>query len=253
MRTCAIMQPTYLPWLGYFDLIDAVDVFVLLDTVQLERQSWQTRNRVKGPDGSEVMLSIPVRRTPHAETKIVEAEIDDHSGWRRKHLATIENCYRKAACFEDVRDVLDRGINQPGSRLVEVTEPIIRNFAARLDIATQIVTASELGQLEGSRDALLVEICRTVGADRYLSPKGAAAYIEEGEEAGAFAGSGIELMYHHYVHPTYQQTGRNFLPHMGIPDLVTNLGFTEALDVVRSGRRQSLSSRDVRALRLQGV
>jgi hypothetical protein len=253
MPTCAIMQPTYLPWIGYFDLIDAVDVFVLLDTVQLERQSWQTRNRVKGPDGSELMLSIPVRRTPHATTMILEAQLDDHSGWRRKHLATIESCYRRAAHFKEVRALLEEILNRPISLLIDVTQPIIRQFAARIGTPAKIIAASQLGPLDGARDTLLVSICRAVGADRYLSPKGASEYIEVGGEAGAFAGSGIELAYHNYDHPVYLQLGRDFLPYMGIPDLIANVGFDRALQVVRSGRRQPLSSREIRTQRVQGV
>src|SRR4026209_1395866 len=100
---CVIMQPTYLPWLGYFDLIDQSDVFVLLDTVQFEKQTWQQRNRVKTPQGI-VWLTVPVLQD--LDNRIFEVEINNRVDWQRKHRGTIEQSYSRACCFGDFAPAL---------------------------------------------------------------------------------------------------------------------------------------------------
>lgn len=86
---CAVMQPTYMPWLGYFNMIQQVDVFVFLDSVQVEKRSWQVRNRIKGPDGA-VMLTIPIKAGN--SLRICDAQINNEHDWKRKHLRALE-CY----------------------------------------------------------------------------------------------------------------------------------------------------------------
>ncbi len=95
----AISQPSYLPWLGYFDLIDQVDTFVVLDTVQFEKQSWQQRNRIKTSAGL-MWLTVPVVFRGLLGQKILEVEVRDAEFWR-KHLRGIEVNYRRAPCFEE--------------------------------------------------------------------------------------------------------------------------------------------------------
>jgi hypothetical protein len=86
---CAIMQPTYFPWTGYFDLIDQSDKFVFLDDVQLVRRSWMVRNRIKTSQGP-LFLSIPVRKTKHRDEQLLhETEIDYSQNWQKKHLDSI--------------------------------------------------------------------------------------------------------------------------------------------------------------------
>src|SRR5205085_517194 len=97
MRTAAIMQPTYLPYLGYFHLIAASDVFVFLDDVQFARRSWQQRNRIWGAAG-EVMLSVPVQKTDR-DAPICEIEISEAEPWREKHLASVRHAYAKRPFF----------------------------------------------------------------------------------------------------------------------------------------------------------
>ncbi len=104
----AITQPTYLPWLGYFDLIDQVDTFVVLDTVQFERQSWQHRNRIKTSTGLQ-WLTVPVVFRDLLGQKILEVEIRDIE-FRRKHLRGIEVNYARAPFFEEYFPLRASGI-----------------------------------------------------------------------------------------------------------------------------------------------
>ena len=246
--TAAIMQPTYLPWIGYFDLIDSADVFVLLDNVQLSRQSWQTRNRIKGSDGRELMLSIPVRRTELGSTLICEAIVNDATPWRRKHVASIESSYRKAPHDSAPVDMCRACIQQDSELLVDITASIIRASARMLGIDTPIVSIREVGSFDTTRDGLLVDVCRAVGASTYLSARGSNVSIEEAAPAGAFAGSGIALRYQHYEHPTYPQLGAGFVSHLGIIDLLCNLAPSDALAAIRAGRRKPLTSDEIRTI-----
>src|SRR5881398_256413 len=127
-RTIAIMQPTYLPWLGLFDLMDQVDEMVLLDAVQFERHSRQHRNRIRGAAG-EVLLTIPVRNTGLA-TPIAEAEIADRRAVA-KHLVTIRQCYAKST-HRDLLDELGPLYEQSSNLLVDLLIPILEWLRERL-------------------------------------------------------------------------------------------------------------------------
>src|SRR4051812_37246521 len=128
-RTVAIMQPTYLPWLGLFDLMDQADELVLLDSVQFERHSWQHRNRIRGPAG-EILLTVPVRNTGLATT-IAEAQIADGRAVA-KHLVTIGHAYAKSAH----RHLLDglAPLYAPTDSLVEFLVPILEWLRAQLGV-----------------------------------------------------------------------------------------------------------------------
>ena len=95
MTTVAIMQPTYLPWLGYFDLIDRSDIFVFLNSVQFDKRSWQQRNRIKTPNG-ELMLTVPVLTKGKFKQKIYDVEIDKSKNFAKKHFNSISSNYKKS-------------------------------------------------------------------------------------------------------------------------------------------------------------
>jgi hypothetical protein len=122
-RTAAIMQPTYLPYLGYFHLIAEADVFVFLDDVQFARRSWQQRNRILGHDG-EVMLSVPVQKTDR-EAEIREIEIADAEPWRDKHLASVRHAYARRPHFADGMAFLEAEFGRSTTRLCDLNCGII--------------------------------------------------------------------------------------------------------------------------------
>lgn len=227
-RTVAIMQPTYLPWLGWFDLMDQADVFVMLDDVQFERHSWQHRNRIKGSQG-EIMLTVPVRRTGLATT-ILEAQVSDTEAVRR-HLTTILQCYARAAGLAPARDELEGLYASPDTTLVNVLMPLIRWLASQLAIDTPVLRSSELG-VAGRKDELVRAICDSVGATRYLATAGSADYMAAGN---AFDDGRIEVSYHNYQPATYSQLHGAFIPRLSALDAVLNLG-REARGAMIAGR-----------------
>jgi WbqC-like protein family len=238
MTRAAIMQPAYLPWIGYFDLMDQVDEFVLLDSVAFSHQSWQHRNRIRTAEGL-LMLTIPVATSGRQGQLISEVEIDRRHRFETKHIGSIQGAYSRAPYgsqyIEAVAELIRVGAS--GGRLVDLTVPIIELMANQLGVTTPIRSSSGLG-VSGERSDRLVEICNAVGADTYLSPRGAAEYLDV--DAAVFVAAGIEVGIQEYEHPTYSQLHEPFISHASSLDLLCNVG-PESLAVLRQGRRPAVA------------
>ena len=235
---CAVMQPTYIPWLGYFDLIDQVDKFVFLDNVQFSRSSWHARNRIKTQQG-ELFLTVPIKRLKSKyETMLCEAIINYKQPWVKKHLKSMEQSYKKTQYINEVYPFLEEIIEKGESSLSELNINLIKKISFSLGINKEFIKASELSNINGHKDALVVSICKEIGCDYYLSPAGAYVYIEKETPGGEFLKNGINLYYQKYVHPVYDQLYGEFLPNMSIVDSLFNHGFNESLGIIRKGRRE---------------
>lgn len=242
-KTCVVFQPTYLPWAGYFDLIDSADVFVLLDNVQFEKQSWQQRNQIRGFHGLE-WLTVPVRIKGRFGQLIGEVALSNPEFFRA-HLRAIELHYRRAPHFErymePLRAVLESGA-ATGS-LALLNAQLIAWLCAELGIDTPIRLASGLAP-EGKRSAMLVDLCHKVGAARYLSTAGAWDYLREDQQL--FGAAGIDLQLHDYRHPAYRQVYAPFLPYASVLDLLFNEG-ADARAILVGGRRAARAPQDMPA------
>jgi len=237
----AIAQPTYLPWLGYFDLIDQVDAFVILDSVQFEKQSWQQRNRIKTPTGLQ-WLTVPVVFRGRFGQLIDEVEIRDREFWR-SHLRAIELNYRRAPFFEKYFHELGFRLKSAAeSRLTHLNVRLIAWFMSILHLHTPLLFSSQLAQ-PGKRTGLLANICSYLGATEYVSPIGSAAYLLQ--EIEMLERRSIGVFFQNYVHPQYRQMFLPFIPYASILDLIFNEG-ERSLDIVRSGRRKPMSPEQVR-------
>ncbi len=235
----AIMQPTYMPWIGYFDLIDQVDSFVFFDDVKVLKRSWGVRNRIKTPQG-ELYLTVPLKKClDQKESLFTNTEIAYIENWKTKHLKTISHTYSKSAYFRDVYNDLEYLLSHEYTCIGELNISVIRFFSEKCGIRTKLYCSSELPDISGAKDDRLVSICRSLGADKYLSPQGSAVYIEEKTAGGAFPEAEIELYYHNFVHPEYPQIGIPFLSYMSIIDLFMNCGYEDALDIIQLGRREN--------------
>ena len=237
----AIAQPTYLPWLGYFDLLDQVDKFVLLDTVQFEKQSWQQRNRIKTPTGL-LWLTVPVVSRGRLGQRIVDVEIREADFWR-DHLRAVELNYRRAPFFDEYYPALSELLRSASSglRLAELTIGLLRWLTEALGIKTPIVRSSELA-VDGKRTHLLAEICSLSGATTYVSPLGSADYLLN--ELPILTGRGINVVFQHYEHPAYRQLFPPFQAYASVLDLLFNEG-ENSLATVRSGRRPPFAPAEV--------
>ena len=232
----AICQPTYLPWSGYFDLIDQVDLFIALDNVQFAKRSWQQRNQIRTPKGLE-WITVPVLSRARFDQFISEVEISDPK-FAHSHLRSIEHAYRRSAYFAEFFPQLQQTMHgMHGTSLLETNLGLVRFLLQQLDIATPILKASSLGQ-SGKRSELLANLCSAVGATEYLSPKGSAAYLLQ--EHSLLTARGIAVSFQHYEHPEYRQVFTPFQPFASVIDLIFNEG-KRAPEILRSGRRSCWS------------
>lgn len=236
---CVIMQPTYLPWMGYFDLIDQSTIFVLLDNVQFAKRSWQQRNRIRTAKGLE-WLTVPIKVKGLYLQRIDQVTIVPDESFPRKHLRALEFNYSTARHFHTYWPGLRHILSAGDTSLAELNIRIVRWMADEMGIAARFQVATRM-PVEGKRSELLVDICRKVGAETYLSPIGSSDYLAE--DQGVFRDNGIRVLLHNYEHPTYSQVFEPFIPYASAIDLLFNEG-GNALDIIRSGRRRSFSLED---------
>lgn len=228
-KKIAIMQPTYLPWIGYFALMDTVDEFILLDDVQFARRSWQQRNQIKGPAGA-IMLTVPVLKKGKRDQLVNEAEINTESDEAKKHARSIELAYAKAPYWPQYSSGLLGAIANGHELLADYNIALIERIRDDLGIKVPLVRSSSL-PIEGKREDRLVSICRQREASVYISPTGSSDYLSESD---AFQRAGIKLLYNDYQHPTYPQLHGEFVSHLSAIDLLLNCG-EKSLEIIRSG------------------
>lgn len=224
------MQPTYLPWMGYFDLIDQVDEFVLLDDVEFSRQSWQQRNRIKTANGVQ-WLTVPVLIKGRSTQKIHETEINLAVKGVEKHKSSIQQSYRKARYFENYYSEFFSILDEKHTHLSDLNTNLIQWFCEKIGVTTKITKSSSLS-VGGEKVDRLIQICEVLEAQCYVSPPGSKIYIDENN---LFDPRYISLVYQDYHHPTYTQLYGEFVSHLSVLDLLFNEG-QSSLDIIRSGR-----------------
>lgn len=214
----SIHQPNYIPWPGFFHKILTTDMMILLDQVQYDDKSFSNRNRIKTPQGPK-LLSVPVR-LPHYDLRFKDVLIDPvNTAWSRKHIRTLQTNYRKAAHFEELEYGLVEIYDLKWNLLVDLNVALIEWILSYLDVRTKLIRASELN-VEGKGNELLLEICRAVGADEFLSGSGARGYIRP----EIFEASRVRLRFQHFALPPYPQLYGNFVSNLSILDMLFNLG-----------------------------
>ena len=217
MTRVSIHQPAYLPWLGYFDKIKRCDLFVFLDTVQFEKNSYMNRNQIKTPQGP-LWLTIPVKTKGHMSQTLAKTEIDTSKPWQNRHLKAIEMNYKRALYFDAHYLRLKSALlNSDSPHLSDYLFDQLMFWLRLLRISTPVVRSSSLN-LQASRSDLVLEICKHFSADEYLSGAFGRAYLDESK----FAQSGVDICYQDFAHPMYRQLWGTFLPNMSVVDYAMN-------------------------------
>lgn len=226
----AVLQPGYLPWLGFFDLLDRADIFVIYDDVDFDKNGWRNRNRIKTGQGVS-WLSVPVLTSGRSGQLVNETVIDKNQLWQRKHIRSIREAYAKAPYFKEHIEPLEELLGRPWERLVELDMALITLMASWLGLSgKRVVASSGLGIPRGRNERLLA-MCERFGTDIYLSGNLAQSYLD----VDAFAQQGVAVEWQDYVHPAYNQLHGPFEPHLSTLDLIFNEG-PASLDVIRRGR-----------------
>lgn len=212
-----IHQPAYLPWLGYFDKIATADVFVILDSVQFDR-TWFTQRQYVKTAGGRVLLTIPVRKG-HMQETLLQTRIAEDTDWRRKHWKTLDQAYHRAPGWAGIAGDLHSFYRPPlhSPTLTEFCLAQLGFWLRELEIGTEIVRSSELA-VTGARSELLLNICKAVGADTYLSGAHGGNYLD----TALFDSAGIKVAFQDFQHPVYNQLHGKFVPNLGVIDYVAN-------------------------------
>jgi hypothetical protein len=218
MTMIGISQPTVFPWIGYFNMIKQSEVFILLDNVKFEKHSWQMRNRIKEiSSGKEsfTWLRVPTI-IKKSDTLIKDVLIDNSQKWKEKHVKSLQINYGKS--FNEI-DFVGKIYEKKWVKLVDFNSETILECCKFLKISTKIIKASEL-KVEGKKSLLVLNICKEVGAKKYLAALGSKEYLEKDKKK--FEDEGIEIIYHDYKHPIYKQKGTEFISNLSILDLIFN-------------------------------
>lgn len=222
-KRAVILQSGYIPWLGFFSLINKADVFVFLDDVQWTRQDWRNRNRIRAGEGWK-WLTVPVKLERHYwEYKICEVEIDYSTDWVSSHLGSLKASYGRTPFFGEVMQTIAPTYERKWDRISPLNYDLITRVCQYLGLSTVFVCSQNLDLPPELRkgDRLLAIINRIGDIGRYLTGFKARDYMDEEK----FAANGIEVEWHNYHHPYYTQKGHtSFMSHLSVLDLLFNHG-----------------------------
>ncbi|MEO6882679.1 MAG: WbqC family protein [Bacteroidia bacterium] len=217
MKKISILQSNYIPWKGYFDLIAKSDVFVIYDEVQYTKNDWRNRNLISTKDGLK-WLTIPVRQE-NLTQKIFESKISSNN-WHKKHISSLQGNYSKATCFAEYKDQIFSLYENQSDFISEVNTSFIKAICKILDIKTQIIDSRELN-LDGDRNLRLLEACKKLNADVYISGPAAKNYLQ----TDLFKQEGIDVEWMDYSgYQEYNQLHEPFAHGVTILDLIFNTG-----------------------------
>jgi hypothetical protein len=218
-KKVAIVQSNYIPWKGYFDLINMVDEFILYDDMQFTKRDWRNRNRIKTPNGLQ-WLTIPVDVKGKYYQKINETKVSD-SKWMNKHWYSIVHSYSKAKYFKEVNEIFEETyLNCKEIFLSSINITFINLINNILDIKTKIRLSSEFNLCEGKTERLL-HICNQTNATEYISGPSAKSYLDE----TLFTNNNIKISWMDYSnYSEYKQLYPPFEHSVSIIDLIFNEG-----------------------------
>lgn len=218
-KKCAILQSNYIPWKGYFDLINSVDEFVIYDCVQYTKNDWRNRNKIKTAKGAE-WLTIPVSVSNRMQTLIQDVSVAN-SDWRKKHWTAITQSYSKCPYFNEFKAPFEEFyLSGNETSLSEINFSLIKIVCNILGIDTRLSNATDY-KLDEDRNLKLVGICEQVDAATYISGPAASCYLD----VQLFATRGIEVLWQDYSnYPEYPQRFPPFEHGVTVLDLIFNVG-----------------------------
>lgn len=224
-KRIAIVQSSYIPWRGYFDLISQVDEFVLFDNVQYTKRDWRNRNQIKTIEGLK-WLSIPVQVKQKFTQLIKDVVVCDNT-WADKHWRAIELNYRRSPFFLEIANHI-RFLYLEAKKmhkLSEINYLMIKTICDMLGIKTKLTWSMDYEVTTNDKNQRLIQICKAANASDYLSGPAAKCYIEE----STFKEQNITVEYMSYNnYPVYTQRFQGFVPAVSILDLLFNVGLKKA-------------------------
>ena len=215
-----IMQPTFVPWAGYFGLISYVDKFVFLDDVQFDSRSWQQRNKIYN-NNATAWLTIPVIKKNLQNQKIFDVKIDLSSKFKKKHIKRIYHNYAKAKYFKKYITFFEELYSKEFKYLSEMNIFFIKEICSLINIHSEFFTSKSL-DVNGNKSEKLINICNELKIKKYISVEGSRNYLEADSEL--FLNKKIDIIYFGYNEVEYGTFYNNFYPKLSIIDIIFNCG-----------------------------
>jgi len=211
-------QPEYLPYLGFFAKVSLADLFLVSDHLQYAAKDFQNRNNIRGSNGGNVLLTVPVRQADGWNQPINEVRIAG-GPWARKHWKSIYHAYHKTPHFGRYAETLEALYARPWTRLVDLNMALLRHLLDWLAIDVKMAFTSAY-DLQQNKTELLIEMCKKTGADAFISGRGARDYVM----VERFAEEGLAHYFFDFVHPEYTQGSHPFMPNLSVLDLLFHHG-----------------------------
>ncbi|MFH2136970.1 MAG: WbqC family protein [Candidatus Omnitrophota bacterium] len=232
-KKIAIMQPGYLPWLGFFELMLRCDLFVFLDDVQYTVRDWRNRNKIRTKQGWQ-WLSVPVLHKGRRQQLIKDVQINDALPWKNKHLKAMEINYRKSRFFPDYFPGIEKifAMDLPG--LCDLNIELIVFLKECLKIDTPGIRSSSL-TLKAGKNERIIDICQQLNAGELYDSQAASEFLE----GALFAKKGIKIEFQKYNHPEYKQLYPPFIPYLSVIDLLFNYGPQSRKIISFGGKNQN--------------
>ncbi len=224
-----ILQPGYLPWLGFFEQLYQSDVFVIYDDVQYDKQGWRNRNRIKTANGIQ-WLTVPILFKLREAPRVCDVTIARNVQWRKKHLRSLHLNYAKAPYYKKYIDIFEEIYSREWVYLAELDIYCISQLAWCLGINEKPVIRSSSLNIQGDTLERLVRVCQHFEADIFYEGAAGRNYID----THYFAKQGITVQYQNYHHPVYNQLYGEFVPYLSVIDLLFNHG-DESLSILLGG------------------
>lgn len=232
----ALMQPTFMPWLGYFALIADSDIFVFLDDFQFVRRSFAQRNRFCDKSGKEIYISVPIKHTGHQEINLNEAAPLIDGAFRKKFLGTLQQCYARSPYYDEIKPMMEEWIGTEFQTLADLNIDLVLRVSRYLGWDTDKFRLSNTLKQNGQRSERILSLLNAIGAKTYLCAKGAQDYMEEDK---VFPVSDCLVAFQDFVPAPYGQSGKfPFFSHLSIVDVLMNLGKAGTLAAIEEGRQE---------------
>ena len=225
---CAIMQPTYFPWSGYFNLIYNSNIFVFLNDAQYSKGSWHSRNFILVNE-IKYILTIPTKKSS-LSTTIMNKLIDNSSSWQKKHAKIIMQAYSSHPFIDDLAQLVEFFEKLKSQNLSELNTELIKFISKKLNLKTNFVNSNDFDLID-ERTIKIIQILNRINATEYLSPMGSKKYLKEDKFEDL---TKIKLLFNNYKSIEYKQKNQNkFVDNLSIIDVIANLGWINAETYVK--------------------
>ena len=225
----SILQPSFIPWIGYFDIIRKSDFVIFLDHVQFNKRSWQQRNSIKTSNGS-LFLTVPVLTKSKFHQKINEVKIDNTKNFIESHLKSIHQNYSKTKYFDKYFNKIQDIYEKKEEFLIDLNMNLILMILEEIFAYKLKFEFSSRLNINSKKSNLILDICKCYKTKKYLSAKGSENYLKKND----FKKENIDLVFNEFIHPTYNQLSGKFIKNLSIIDLLFNCGLESKIIIDKS-------------------